>query len=177
MDDQELAGRLSRVDALLDEVTDARGVEFVEALLDLYGEALSRVMTVASAAGEGLAERLAADGLVSHLLLLHGLHPLDARTRIEQALRVARKRLGGGSADVVAVEPDVVRLRLRPARGGCRSSAATLTAALEQAVRAAAPEIEAVEIEVENPPAPPVVVPVESLRRITGRDRPGTPAS
>ncbi|MEU8246658.1 NifU family protein [Nonomuraea sp. NPDC048916] len=176
MDDHDLAGRVGRVEALLDEVTDPRGVELIQALLDLYGEALSRVMTAASAAGDGLPERLAADQLVSHLLLLHGLHPVDARSRIEQALRVARKRLGGGSADIVAVEPEVVRLRLRPARGGCHSTAATLTSALEQAVRAAAPEIEQVEIEVEETPAPPVVVPVESVRRITDRDRPGTPA-
>lgn len=165
MDDQEVTERVRRVEALLEGGADPRAVELAEALLDLYGEALGRVMAVAAAAGGGLPERIAADGLVAHLLLLHGLHPLDATTRIGHALEAARDRLGGAEAEVVAVEDDLVRLRLRRPGGGCRSSAARVRAVVEQAVRDAAPEFERVVVEEPAAVPAPVVIPVESLLR------------
>ncbi|MDF2706105.1 MAG: hypothetical protein K0R62_1757 [Nonomuraea muscovyensis] len=178
MDDRDVTERVRRVEALLDSAADGHAVELAEALLDLYGEVLSRIMaTVRAAPGDdGLPERIASDELVAHLLLLHDLHPLDAPTRIARALPGLRGRLGGASAEVVAVEGDLARLRLRPRRGGCGSSAAALPAILEEAVRRAAPEIERVEIDVEESAPPPVVIPVESLRRAPARDRPGAPA-
>ncbi|MBN6051667.1 hypothetical protein JYK22_06940, partial [Nonomuraea sp. RK-328] len=181
MDDHEVTERVRRVEELLEGGADPRAVELAEALLDLYGEALARVMAVAAAAGGGLPERIAADALVAHLLLLHGLHPLDAATRIRHALDGARDRLGGAEAEIVAVEEDEVRLRLRPAPraggcgstaervGGCGSAAARARSAVEQAVRDAAPEFERVVVEEEPPAAPaPVVIPVESLLRAPG---------
>ncbi|MEV0201802.1 NifU family protein [Nonomuraea sp. NPDC050691] len=172
MDDHEVTERVRRVEELLESGTDPRAVELAEALLDLYGEALARVMAVAAAAGGGLPERIAADDLVAHLLLLHGLHPLDAPTRIRHALEGARDRLGGAEAEIVSVEDDLVRLRLRPApraKGGCGSTAARARSAVEQAVRDAAPEFERVLVEEEPPAAPePVVIPVESLLRAPG---------
>jgi len=117
VEEREVAERVRRVEALL-EVADERAVELAGALLELYGEALSRVMATVSAvsapppaplpvpgspvsapgaasvsavsasgAVEGLVERVAADELVSHLLLLHGLHPVEARVRVERAAR------------------------------------------------------------------------------------------
>ncbi|MEV4106667.1 hypothetical protein [Nonomuraea sp. NPDC049695] len=134
--------RIDRIEALLEQAGPA-ATELVGELLDLYGEGLARVMAVA---GEEAAARLAADELVSPLLLLHDLHPLDTRARVETAI-------ADSSADVLAVEEDLVRLRLRA--GACRSS----TAAMRQAVHDAAPEIERVEIEF----ADTALIPVESL--------------
>ncbi|NUW42010.1 NifU family protein [Nonomuraea rhodomycinica] len=172
MDDHEVTERVRRVEELLEGGADPRAVELAEALLDLYGEALARVMTVAAAAGGGLPERIAADDLVAHLLLLHDLHPLDAATRVRHALERVRDRLGGAEAVLVAVEEDAVRLRLRPApgaKGGCGSTAARARSAVESAVRDAAPEFERVVVEEEAPAAPePVVIPVESLLRVPG---------
>ncbi|MFG3436862.1 NifU family protein [Nonomuraea sp. NPDC047897] len=180
MDDRDVTERVRRVEALLDGAADGHAVELAEALLDLYGEVLARIMAQVSAAdpagGERLAERIAADDLVAHLLLLHDLHPLDAPTRIERALPALRARLGGAVAELVAVEGDLARLRLRLRRGGCGSSAAALSSVLEEAVRRAAPEIERVEIDVVEQTPPPVVIPVESLLRAPTGDRPGTPA-
>ncbi|MEV1168782.1 hypothetical protein [Nonomuraea sp. NPDC049784] len=134
--------RIDRIESLLEQA-DPATTELVGELLALYGEGLARVMTIV---GEEAAAHLAADELVSPLLLLHDLHPLDTRARVETAL-------AGSSADVLAVEEDLVRLRLRA--GACRSS----TAAMRQAVQDAAPEIERVEIEF----ADTALIPVESL--------------
>ncbi|TDE38215.1 hypothetical protein E1295_33780 [Nonomuraea mesophila] len=144
--------RIARIEVMLDEAgPDA--VELVKELLDLYGEGLASVMAVLDAEQ---AARLAADTAVAPLLLLHDLHPLDVRARVEAAV--------GGAAELLAVEDDLVRLRVRP--GGCRSSAEAATSALREAVRAAAPEIEHVDIEVERDATP--LIPVESLAVRTG---------
>ncbi|MFI7231110.1 hypothetical protein ACIBO5_48595 [Nonomuraea angiospora] len=137
--------RVRRIESLLDKA-DPAATELVAEVLGLYGEGLARVMTLV---GDEAAARLGADELVSPLLLLHDLHPLDTRTRVEQAL--------AGSAELLSVEGDLVRLRFRPT--GCRSSAAGAASALRDAVREAAPEIERVEIEV----ADAALIPVESL--------------
>jgi hypothetical protein len=168
--EREVAERVRRVEALL-EVADERAVELAGALLELYGEALSRVMA-ASGLVEGLVERVAADELVAHLLLLHGLHPVEARVRVERAAA----RVAGAAAEVVEVGPGVARVRLRRAAKGCGSSRDALGSALEVAVRDAAPEIERVEIEVVDSAPPAVVIPVEELFRAPVRGPSGMPA-
>jgi Fe-S cluster biogenesis protein NfuA len=155
MDDQELSARLDRIENLLDKAgNDA--VELVGELLDLYGEGLSRMVALAGPAD------LASDDLVSYLLLLHGLHPRDARERVADAVR------SHGGAELLSVEGDLARLRLRAGSCGCGSSART---ALEELVRDVAPEIERVEIE--DAVRPPVMIPVESLRVESARSRSG----
>ncbi|MCF6469654.1 hypothetical protein FAF44_14820 [Nonomuraea sp. MG754425] len=135
--------RVARIEALL-EAADPAAIELVGELLGLYGEGLARVMDLA---GESLGAELAADELVSHLLLLHDLHPLDLRARVEAALP---------GAEILAVEDGLVRVRVRAS--GCGSSAVS---AAEQAVRAAAPEADRVEVEVGPGERP--MIPVESL--------------
>ncbi|GLW99231.1 NifU family protein [Microtetraspora sp. NBRC 16547] len=182
LNDEEAADHAHRVEALLERIEsmtdpDARATvtELLQQLLELYGEGLARIMSAATAAGgAALGSTLAADELVGHLLLLHGLHPEDVETRVRAALERTGPRLGGATADLVGVEGcgegggergtegGVVRVRLR-GRGGCRSSAPALRAALEEAIRDAAPEIARVEVEEAAPPA--AVIPVDSLLR------------
>ncbi|MFC4006246.1 hypothetical protein ACFOY2_03360 [Nonomuraea purpurea] len=145
--------RIDRIEALLAEA-DPAAVELVQELLALYGEGLGRIMATV---GEAEATGLAADELVSSLLLLHDLHPLDTRARVRSAL-------AGTSAAVVAIEDDLVRLRVPPT--GCASSAAAATTALREAVLDAAPEIARVEID-QTP-----VIPVESLVVRRGSEAP-----
>ncbi|GGT20603.1 hypothetical protein ACFFV7_14535 [Nonomuraea spiralis] len=123
-----LNARIGRIESLL-ERAEPPAVELAQALLDLYGEGLTRIM---AAADDDLAARLADDDVVAHLLLLHDLHPIDVRTRVEDALR-------GTGAEVVSVDGDLVRVRLDD--GGCCSADAA-----RRAVRDAAPEVERVEI-------------------------------
>jgi Fe-S cluster biogenesis protein NfuA len=138
---------MERVEALLDEVetfpAPQREVatELVQALLDMYGEGLSRIVTRCEVPVE--------DELVAHLLLLHGLHPVPIAQRVSGALDEVRPYLvaHGGGVELLGVDEGVVRLRLQGACNGCPSSALTLKSAVEEAIHKAAPDIERIEAE------------------------------
>lgn len=154
---QQADERVARVEALLEEVegladpaSRSAATELAGALLDLYGEGLARIVEHVSARDDGtLAEALAEDGLVSHLLLLHGLHPIPVEARVRAALEEVAPYLGshGGGVELLGVEEGVVRLRLEGSCSGCPSSTATLKLAIEEAIARAAPDVERVEAE------------------------------
>src|SRR5262245_13789887 len=82
--------------------------EIVGALLELHGAGLARVLdalTGAGAVGRSVLEALAADGLVSSLLMLHGLHPVDLENRVRTALEAVRPALAhhGGGVELLGV--------------------------------------------------------------------------
>ena len=110
---------------------------------------------------ERIFEALAADELVSHLLLLHGLHPLDVETRVVRALEEVRPYLQshGGNVELLGIEGGVARVRMQGSCDGCPSSAVTLKLAIEEAVQKAAPDLEGIEAEgvTEPQPAPTLV--------------------
>jgi Fe-S cluster biogenesis protein NfuA len=157
LDDGAVRERVAHVDALLAEVESAIGavpvdtaIELVQALLDLYGEGLARVVAHVAARDDGaLAEAFAGDELVSHLLLLHGLHPVPLEARVRSALADVRPYLDshGGDVELLGIEEGVVRLAMRGSCDGCASSAATLKLAIEDAIQRAAPDIEEIEAE------------------------------
>ena len=83
--------------------------EIVRSVVQLYGEGLKRIDEIAAAdgaAGERLRSQLAADDLVSSLLILHGLHPKDFETRVREALERVRPYLGSHGGDVEITELD-----------------------------------------------------------------------
>ncbi len=136
---------LEEVESLADPVARQTATGVVEALLDLYGGGLERMveLVAASAAAEELAREFAEDDLVAHLLLLHGLHPVPVRERVLDALGEVRPYLEshGGDVSLLAVEGSTVRLALRGSCSGCPSSTMTLKLAIENAIQKAAPEI------------------------------------
>lgn len=163
MDDREARDRaerieqlLERLDTLPDPAARELGTELVQTLLELYGEGLTRVVAVASEhdAGGALAQGLAADEVVSHLLVLHGLHPVPVEARVQSALEEMRPYLGshGGDVELVGVEDGVVRLVLQGTCSGCPSSTQTLKHGIEEAIHKAAPDIE--RIEAQDAPSP-----------------------
>jgi Fe-S cluster biogenesis protein NfuA/nitrite reductase/ring-hydroxylating ferredoxin subunit len=105
------------------------------------------VSIVAESAPE-LVGQFAADELVASLMLVHGLHPHGVERRIEDALDSVRPYLGshGGDVTLLEVADDVVRLQFAGSCKSCPSSAVTLEFAVEDAVRAAAPEITSIEV-------------------------------
>jgi Fe-S cluster biogenesis protein NfuA len=141
-DARELVGR---ADALLERLEDdSDALEAVRAIVELYGEGLRRIVDRV-AAGDAL-ER---DELVSHLLLVHDLHPVDVETRVRNALDEVRPYLGthGGDVELLGVEQGVARLRLAGTCNGCPSSSATLQHAIEDAILRAAPDLDRIEAE------------------------------
>uniref|UniRef100_UPI0006E203C8 NifU family protein n=1 Tax=Peterkaempfera griseoplana TaxID=66896 RepID=UPI0006E203C8 len=147
-DDAQTRTHVTRVEALIaalgalpDDAARARATETVEALVDLYGECLARVMDRLAAHPDAaaLAEDLARDELLGHLLLVHDLHPQPVEQRVRRALEEA-----GDGARLLSLDGGTARIEVAAA-GGCGSGGAALTAAVEAAVRRLAPEVDRVE--------------------------------
>ena len=139
-----------------------RAEQLVREVADLYGAALTRVVALADGAA---LHRFTGDDLVASLLLVHGLHPDDVGHRVADALDRVRPYLGSHGGDVELVEvtaEGLVRLRFTGSCRSCPSSAATLELAVEDAVRAAAPEVTAIEV-VTGQPAAAAVIPADAL--------------
>jgi Fe-S cluster biogenesis protein NfuA len=159
LDARDFQARLERLDHFLQEAERAadpaartRLQGIVQALLELHGVGLERLLDLIAdrgEAGQAILDACACDDVVSGLLLLHGLHPLDLESRVRQALDGVRPylRSHGGSVELLDVDGEVVRLRLLGSCDGCPSSAATIKHTIEQAILGKAPEIRAVEVE------------------------------
>jgi Fe-S cluster biogenesis protein NfuA len=150
--DADALERVGRIEALLadvDGLPDPRAretaTELVQALLDLYGEGLARIVGRLDGAAAGLVD----DELVAHLLLLHGLHPVPLEARVRAALDEVRPYLDqhGGAVELLGVQEGVVRLQLQGSCSGCPSSAVTLKHGIEEAIHKAAPDVERIEAE------------------------------
>ncbi|MDQ6665650.1 MAG: NifU family protein [Acidobacteriota bacterium] len=93
---------------------DARAL--VQALMEFHGKSINRMMEIIAEEGEGeppVFASLARDELVSSLLLLHGLHPVELETRVAQAIDKVQPILRAQSSHVelLGIEDGVVQLR------------------------------------------------------------------
>ena len=146
-----------------------RGEDLVALVTNLYGAGLERLLEVLAEAGrlDAVAlDALAADELVSGLLLVHGLHPYDVTTRVAAALDSVRPYLGshGGDVELLGIDDiGVVTLRFLGTCDSCPSSTVTLQLAVEGAIQAAAPEVTAIQVEAAARSAPGLIS-IESLR-------------
>jgi hypothetical protein len=123
----------SELDGLADPVAREHARELLELVLDLHGLGLARMLGLLARADPALVARLAQDPAAEAVLLLHGLHPDDAETRVRRAI---------ADLPVRAVLVGVSRRRARlEVEGG-----EELRAAVEDAVLRAAPELDSVEI-------------------------------
>lgn len=158
-----------RIETLLDglsaggPVARERAEQLVREVAGLYGAALTRVVALSD---DAALQRITTDDLVASLLLVHGLHPHDLQRRVADALDRVRPYLGshGGDVELLGItDGGRVQLRFAGSCKSCPSSAATLELAVGDAVRAAAPEVTAIEVIAAEPA--PDVIPAESLLR------------
>lgn len=146
-----------RVESLLAQLARQGGIraastaeDLVRLLVDYYGAGLARVVELVGEADPDLVLRLAEDKLVESQLILHGLHPIEVETRIEEALDKVRPYLGshaGGVAFLGIDEAGIAHLRLDGSCHGCPSSTVTVRMTIEEAVLGAAPELTAIEVD------------------------------
>jgi Fe-S cluster biogenesis protein NfuA len=158
-----------RVEALLEELDSVpdgparkTATALVRALLDLYGDALARIVGHAAERDDGtLADALARDDAVAPLLMLHGLHPVPLESRVRAGLDEVRPYLEmhGGGVELLAIDEGVVRLQLQGSCSGCPSSAVTLKHAVEEAIHKAAPDV--ADIVAEDAPREPALIQLE----------------
>jgi Fe-S cluster biogenesis protein NfuA/nitrite reductase/ring-hydroxylating ferredoxin subunit len=146
----QLIERVQALTAQLEEVQDfqARAVadELVSSIMQLYGEGLERIM---AAVDESTRDRLAGDGVIASLLLIHGLYPVDLATRVREALDSVRPYMEshGGDVELVGIEDGVAHMRLVGHCKGCPASEATLELAIKKALEETAPDLEGLEVE------------------------------
>jgi len=163
-----------RIQTLLDATSAGgaaareRAEQLVCEVVELYGAGLSRVIAaVGDQAAPGLLDRLVTDDLVASLLLVHGLHPHNLHRRVSDALDRVRPYLGshGGDVHLLDIAGDTVQLQFAGSCKSCPSSAVTLELAVEDAIRAAAPEVSSIEVVAPEADAaePAAVIPAESL--------------
>jgi Fe-S cluster biogenesis protein NfuA len=155
---RELRNRMGRVESLIHEVEQfsdpearARTQELLQAVIELHGAALERILDKVAGAGNTgftLINSLAEDDLVACVLLLHGLHPLDLETRVRQALDKVGPllRSHGGNVELLGLDEGVARLRMLGSCDGCPSSAMTLKTAIEDAIFEMAPDVTGLEV-------------------------------
>lgn len=146
---QELLGSL---DEIADPVAQQRVQELIGTVLELYGAGLERVLGIVDDAGDDalpIRQALLDDGVVSSLLLIHGLYPISLEERVVEALDSVRPFLAshGGNVELLGIDDGVARLRLEGSCDGCPASAATLEHALKEAIDATAPDLLGLEVE------------------------------
>ncbi len=174
---------IQKVSTFSDPHTRETIEELLQALLDMYGEGLARILELtmqAKASGFELLQLFTRDELVGALLLLHDLHPVDIKTRVARALNEVRPNLQahGGNVELIKVEEGVAYLRLEGSCDGCAASTITLKQTIEEAIYKAAPDLDRLEVEgVTEPPRatsmPVTFVPTRRKRESTHLTVPG----
>jgi Fe-S cluster biogenesis protein NfuA len=176
MEDREVRQLVAQTDALLNKVealedgeAKSLALETIQLLFELYGEGLARMLSQAVRSDTtALLDGYKQDDLISHLLLMHELHPDDTETRVQQGLDEVRPYMEshGGNVELLSVESGVAHLRLVGSCHGCAASSITMKLAVEKAVHKYAPELLAIEAEgALEPPSNPLegFVPVSTL--------------
>ena len=123
----------------------------------MYGEGLTRIVRELAEQGEeGLLLRLADDGVIGSLMLIHDLYPVPLEARVEEALASVRPYMEshGGDVQLLRLEDGVAHLRLVGHCHGCPASAATLELAIKEALEEAAPDLLGLEVEGVAEPKP-----------------------
>jgi Fe-S cluster biogenesis protein NfuA len=148
---QKIEGLVRALESVADPKIRASAKELVQCLLDLHGAGLDRILAAVTGAGEP------------------GRVLIDELAR-EDRVRQALERVGpylrshGGGVEMVGLSGGVVRLRLSGGGHGCGSSPAALQAAVEEALYAAAPDVEGLQIDaVATAPASPGLVQLQVL--------------
>jgi hypothetical protein len=151
-DSSALEGSLLRVEALiaaLDRMPDPAAREPARDLLDLVLElhtlGLARIIAMVAEAPGGVAllDRMAEDPQIRAILLLHGLHPQEAETRIRAALDRLRPdwALRGIGVRLRQVTGGIARV-LATASGNGPVDRAALRSEIEAAIVEAAPDLD-----------------------------------
>ena len=158
-DDKEFQTKVQRIGELVSGLESIENPEarasakaLVQLLLDLHATGLERILEVVAKRGDPgqqAIDELGSDALVSSLLVLYGLHPLDLESRVLTAVEkvTPRVRKGGGELNLLGIENGNVHLHLEVTGHSCGSTGKTLKAMVEDAVYEAAPDVNGLLIE------------------------------
>lgn len=174
MDERECQNQAARIETLIQEVaafpeprTRAKMEELLQALLEMYGVGLTRMIEMAAQteqAGQTLLKLFAEDELISSLLLLHGLHPIGLEERVQGTVEKVQSsvKARGGMLELIRVEKGAAFLRLAGNCQGCGASLQALKQTVEDAIYSAVPDLDELHIE-ESTETKRVGVPVKFI--------------
>lgn len=175
-DDKEFQLKVQRIGELVGELENISEPEarvgakaLMQLLLDLHGVGFERVLEVVAKngdTGQQIIDDLGRDPLVSSLLVLYGIHPLDLDSRIARAVEKVRPqvRKGGGELELLSNQEGVVKLRIQVTEHACGSTGKTLRKIVEDALYEAAPDMNSLQIEgLEEQPGSSGFVPLGKL--------------
>jgi Fe-S cluster biogenesis protein NfuA len=152
-DDKDFQVKVQRIGELvadLEKIADpesrAGAKALVQMLLDLHAVGLERTLEIVAKneeSGQRIIDDLGRDSLVSSLLVLYGLHPVDFEGRVMQAVEKLQPRVrkGGGEIELLGIEDGTVRLQVQVTGHACGSTGKTLKAMVEDALYEAAPDV------------------------------------
>jgi Fe-S cluster biogenesis protein NfuA len=152
-DDKDFQVKVQRIGELVAELENIADPEsrasakaLLQLLLDLHAAGLERTLEVVAKndeSGQRIIDDLGRDPLVSSLLVLYGLHPLDFEQRVTQAVEKVQPRVrkGGGELELLGIEGGTVRLQIQVTGHACGSTAKTLKTMVEDALYEAAPDM------------------------------------
>jgi Fe-S cluster biogenesis protein NfuA len=142
---------VSRLENCGDPAMRAVAQELLQAVIELHGVALERIIDAVAALQHGSAaiEQMAEDDLVSNVLSLHGINPIPLEKRVATAIEETRPYLKshGGDVELTSIEGEVVQVKLNGTCGTCSSSMETLKSTVEAAIYDVAPEVVTVVLE------------------------------
>jgi Fe-S cluster biogenesis protein NfuA/nitrite reductase/ring-hydroxylating ferredoxin subunit len=117
----------------------------VSSIVQLYGDGLERIF---AALDDATRDRLADDGVVASLMLIHGLYPVPLEDRVREALDSVRPYMEshGGDVELVAVQDGGARMRLVGHCESCPASESTLELAIKRALEETAPDLDGLEV-------------------------------
>jgi Fe-S cluster biogenesis protein NfuA len=158
MSDSEAAGlrrQMQRIDELLqtleqlaDPTAHAAARELFQTVLAFHRSGLHRLLEIIRRhdGAAALTADCGRDDLISGVLLLHGLHPVDLLTRVRQGVEQVRPllRCHGGDLELISIVGGRIRLRLL---GPCSLSVEALEHALEETFTTLAPDAEVIQVE------------------------------
>jgi Fe-S cluster biogenesis protein NfuA/nitrite reductase/ring-hydroxylating ferredoxin subunit len=152
---EALIQRVEELTAQVERIPDAgsrRAAEdLMTAVIDMYGLGLTRIVEILEAdqSAAALKQRLADDGVVASLMLIHDLYPVPIDERVAEALDNVRPYMEshGGNVELVSLEDGVARIRLQGSCDGCPASSSTLELAIKTALDETAPDLVGIEVE------------------------------
>lgn len=127
-----------------------KALDLVQLVLELYGEALRRVLLAIDPlpGKDEILTRLAGDEVLRAILLLHGLLPVELHERIAAALEELRPYFISQGCDVELLGIDDGRAQIRLIRKGSGAPpVSVLRSEIEKALGEAAPDLMGVDVE------------------------------
>jgi len=177
MDHKDTREQVERIEVLLRRFEDSpdksareNAGELIQALMDVHGAGLARIIETIAAeglTGRNILKKLAGDAVVGGLLALYGLHPISVSDRVSAAIAELQTALQSHQAtlEIISLQGGTARLRLVATGSGCHSGGTGLRQLVEDSLIGAAPELTHVEIEEVAPEPKPVLVPLRGLEK------------